>query len=80
MSSQNNSFGTGCFSLLMIVIGLIQIVRSLIALKNGTTVSFGRRSTIEISPWFTLAFGCVFLGFGVAGAYKAWKDRNKYPF
>ena len=80
MALQNNSFGIGCFSLIMILFGLIHIVPSVIALKSGTTVSFGRRTKIEVNPWFTLAFGCVFLGIGVAGIYKAWKDRNKYPF
>jgi hypothetical protein len=65
--------------LVMIVIGLVHIVPSVIALKNGITILFGKAG-VEVSPWFTLAFGCVFLSFGVAGAYKAWTDRNKYPF
>ena len=78
--SSENKFGTGCLALMMVVVGLIHIVWSLVALKNGTTVSFGKGRGIEVNPWFTLAFGCVFLGFGVAGAYKTWKDRNKYPF
>ena len=80
MPAQSDNFRLACLSVVMIVVGVICIVGSLVALKNGTTVPVGRRTPIQVSPWYTLAFGGVFLGFGVTGACRAYKDRGKYPF
>ena len=81
MPSEDKRFGLGCLSLMFILIGLVGIVASLIALKHGTTVPFGiHYSTIQVSPWLTLIFGSVLLGFGIAGIWRIYKDKDKYPF
>jgi hypothetical protein len=59
----------------MIVVGLANIGWSLSALHNGATVSFG--GTSDVSPWYPLMFGAVFLAFGIAGACKLYADRER---
>ena len=80
MPPRNDNFRLACLSVVMILVGLICIVGSLVALKNGTTVPVGRGTPIQVSSWYTLIFGGFFFGFGVVGACKAYKDKGKYPF
>jgi hypothetical protein len=80
MPSQDNRFGLGCMTLIFLLLGSFYIITSLLALKHGTTVLYGRYTKIHVSPWFTLILGCIFLGAGIAGAWKIYKDKDKYPF
>jgi hypothetical protein len=54
------------------------MVRSIIDLKNGDTISFGR-TPIQISPWIGLAISGTLLTFAIIGIIKIWKDKDKYP-
>ena len=66
---------------MFLLIGSMHIVESVIALKHGTSVLFGKGIIkIPVSPWFTLVFGGVLFGFGIAGVWKLYKDKDKYPF
>jgi hypothetical protein len=80
MPPEDNRFNLGCLTFVFLVFGLVNIVPSIIALKHGTMVWFGRYIKIQVSPWFTLIFGCMFLVVGIAGIYKLYKDKDKYPF
>jgi hypothetical protein len=80
MPADDNRFNLGCLTLLFLILGLIHVVTSLIALSHGTTVLFGRGAKIHVSPWFTLILGGIFLAVGIAGAWKIYKDKDKYPF
>jgi threonine/homoserine/homoserine lactone efflux protein len=71
----------GCLSLMFLLVGIANVVVSVIALNRGRTVTFGRYlSTIQVSPWFTLIFGGIFLAFGIAGIFRVLKDKDKYDF
>jgi hypothetical protein len=66
--------------LFFIVLGLGLIVISLLALKHGTTVSFGRDSKIQVSPWVSMIISIGLLVFGIVGLRKISKHKNKDPF
>jgi len=80
MPPTDNRFGIGCLTILFLVSGTWHIVISLGAFKQGTDVLYGRGPRVHVSPWFTLVLGVILLTVGLAGAYKTYKDKDKYPF
>jgi hypothetical protein len=78
MPSEDKNSGFGCLTFIFLVIGLVYLVRSIIDLKNGDTISFGR-TPIQISPWIGLAISGTLLTFAIIGIIKIWKDKDKYP-
>jgi putative effector of murein hydrolase len=80
MPPTDNRFNIGCLTILFLVIGTWHIVISLIAFQHGTDVLYGKGTKVHMSPWFTLVLGIIFLVVGLAGAYKTYKDKDKYPF
>jgi hypothetical protein len=77
---QNKPFGFGLLSLIVLLTGLLYFVRSIIALKNGETVSFGGRGEIiQVSPWIGLLVSGLCLTFSIVGFVKIWKDKDKFP-
>ena len=80
MPAEDHRFNLGCLTLLFLILGSLQVINSLVAFAHGTTVLFGKAAKIHVSPWYTLILGCVFLIAGIAGAWKIYKDKDKYPF
>ena len=79
MPSENKNFGFGCLTFLFLIFGIVYLVRSIIDLKNGNTISFGRGLVIQISPWIGIAISGAFLTFAIIGIIKIWKDKDNYP-
>jgi len=78
-----SAWGVGCLGLVMVIMGLALCTESLIAIKNGEKVTIGRGlrgSRAKVNPYFTLPPGALFVGLGVAGLVKAYRDKDKYPF
>jgi hypothetical protein len=78
--SQYKPFGFGLLSFVVLLTGLAYLVKSIIAFKNGGTVSFGGRGEIiQVSPWIGLLIGGLCLAFSIVGFVKIWKDKDKFP-
>jgi hypothetical protein len=80
MRPKDNRFSMACLTAAFLIIGSVHFIASLIALKHGTTVSFWGYKKIQVSPWFTLILGSVFLTVAIVMIWKAYKNRNHYPF
>ena len=80
MPAKDNRFSMACLTVSFLFVGSVQIITSLIALNHGTTASLIGYKKIQMSPWYALALGCVFLTVGIVIIWKAYKDRDKYPF
>jgi hypothetical protein len=79
MPSKNKDFGFGLLTFVFFVSGLLYLAQSIIAIKNGTTISFGRGTQIQISPWVGVVISATLLILATLGIIKLWKDRDKYP-
>jgi hypothetical protein len=80
MRPERDKFDLGWASLLCIFLGLVSIVTSLIALKHGATVEFGKSSKVQVNPGSLLIFSIVLVGLGIAGIYKIYRGNDKWPF
>lgn len=79
MPSKDKNPGLGCVTLLFFAVGLLYLMDSIIALKNGATISFGRGTKIQISPWIGVAISAALLIIAVLGMIKIWKNKDKFP-
>jgi hypothetical protein len=78
-----SAWGVGCLGLVMMRIGLSLCIESVMAISSGKKVRIGRAlrsNQAKVSPYFTLPPGALFVGLGVAGLVKAYRDKDKYPF
>jgi hypothetical protein len=80
MRPKDNRFSMACLTTAFLIIGSVHFIASLIALTHGTTVSFWGYKKIQVSPWFTLILGSVFLTVAIVMIWKAYKNRDKHPF
>jgi hypothetical protein len=80
MAPKDNRFRMACLTVSFLIVGSVQIITSLIALNHGAMASFIGYKNIQMNPWFALILGCVFLTVGIVIIWKAYKDRDKYPF
>jgi hypothetical protein len=79
MLPKDNNSGLGCLSFAFLFFGLIYFVWAIIALKTGETITLGRGTQIQISPWIAFLISIICFGFGIVGIIKIWKDKDKFP-
>jgi hypothetical protein len=79
MPPKDKDFGFGCVTFLFLAFGSVYLAYSIMALKHGTTISFGRGTKIQISPWIGITISAMLLIIAILGIIKIWKDKDKFP-
>jgi hypothetical protein len=81
MSWDYQKFALWALTLLSSILEIRWLFVSIIALKNGVTISYAhnRATEIQISPWTGLIISALLLIFAIIGIIKIWKDKDEHP-